>query len=224
MNSYQKIQKPKITEQPREKLIKRGVKALTDSELISVVLGSGIKGKSVFHLSQELTTLFQMTGQNINFQQLAQVSGIGTAKSCQLMAAIEFSRRLFQNDEIKIQESRDVYQLMKEITMKKQEHFYVLTIDGAGVLINKHLVFIGTLNQSMIHPREIFYQAITDCAAAVILVHNHPSGNLNPSQEDIAVTKRLIKSADLLGIEIIDHIIVSSKGYYSFYNKNLMEK
>ncbi|MEA3421459.1 MAG: DNA repair protein RadC, partial [Acidobacteriota bacterium] len=127
-----------------------------------------------------------------------------------------FSKRFLIKEEKKITGPQDIVSLVEDLRKKKQEHFVTLTLDGAHNLIKKRTVFIGTLNQSLVHPREVFADAISDRAAAVILIHNHPSGNVEPSDLDISLTKRLIKAGELLGIEVLDHIIIGKDKYSSF--------
>jgi DNA repair protein RadC len=140
------------------------------------------------------------------------------------MAAIEFSTRLMGRERIRIRTDRDVFYLVAELAERKKEYFVTLTVDGANNLIQKRVVTIGTTNQSLVHPREIFVDAITDRAAGIIVAHNHPSGISTPSKEDYEITDRLIKAAKIVGIDILDHIIISKSGYYSFQKSGYFRK
>jgi len=120
----------------------------------------------------------------------------------------------------KITAPGDVYSILAEYCMKRQEHFIVMTLKGSHELINKHVISIGLVNRTLVHPREVFYPAVKDNAAAIMIAHNHPSGNLEPSQEDFEITKRLKEASKIMGIEILDHLIVTTNGYYSFLEEN----
>jgi DNA repair protein RadC len=209
-------------DKPREKMKKRGVSALTNIELVSVLIGSGVKGKGVFKVSKEILEILEKNISNIDLEKLMNIDGVGMAKACKIIAAIELSKRFLMKKDITITKAEDVYKLVQDIGYKKQEYFIVITLDGANHFIHKRVVFIGTLNQSIVHPREVFSDAITDRAASVILVHNHPSGNLNPSEDDLKTTSRLVEAGKILGIKVLDHVIVSKEGYFSFEEKELL--
>ncbi|NWF52588.1 MAG: DNA repair protein RadC [Nitrospirae bacterium] len=211
-------------DRPREKMEQKGAKALSNLELLAVLLGSGIKGKDVFGVAKDILTLAQDDFENINLEKLKNVEGVGQAKACQIMAAIEFSKRFLIKDGIKVKNLDDVVKLTEELKDKKQEYFLSLTLDGASHLIQKRTVFIGTLNHSIVHPREIFADAISDRAAGVIFVHNHPSGDAAPSRQDIDLTVRLIEAGKIVGIEVIDHVIVSRNGHFSFQAEGMLSK
>jgi len=197
----------------------KGAKALSNLELLAVLLGSGIKGKDVFEVSKDILRLAQDDFDNVSLENLNDIEGIGLAKACQIMAAIEFSKRFLIKDGIKIKNVDDVVKLTEELKDKKQEYFLSLTLDGASNLLHKRTVFIGTLNHSIVHPREVFADAISDRAAGIIFVHNHPAGNTEPSKEDIAV-----EVARIVGIDVIDHIIIGKKGYFSFQAEGMIKR
>jgi len=209
-------------DRPREKLEKLGPKPLSNIELIAVILGKGTRVKDVYQLSKEVIECVENNFENLNFATLMKIDGLGKTHACQILAAFELSRRYLFQDGIKIQNASDVYKLVSDLKEKKQEYFLTLTLDGASRLIQKRVVFIGTLNQSLVHPREVFADAILDRAAGVICVHNHPSGNLQPSREDIAVTKKLVESGKIIGIRIMDHIIIGKASYFSFQAEGLL--
>jgi len=209
-------------DRPREKLKRRGAKSLSDMELLAVMLGSGTKEKDVFKVAKDVLAIFRKDFLNIDFNRLKKIDGVGDAKAAQLLAAVEFSKRFLIKDDIKITNARDVVKIAEELKNKKQEYFLTFTLDGANVLIHKRVIFIGTLNESLVHPREVFADAITDRAASVIFVHNHPSGNFEPSKEDIAITERLVKVGKIVGTNVLDHIIISKNGYFSFNENDLL--
>ncbi len=209
-------------DKPREKLLKKGAKALKDYELIAILLGSGIKGKDVFALSKEIAKLFENDFANLSLEKLQNINGLGLAKASQIISAIELSRRYLIKQNKKVTSPQDIFNELKEFTTKKQEHFILITLDGASHIINTHTLFIGTLNQSIVHPREVFATAIEDRAAGIIISHNHPSNTPNPSQADIQITNRLKEVAKLVGIELLDHIILTKDNYYSFSDEGLL--
>ena len=209
-------------DKPREKLARRGTQALKNEELLSVLLGSGVQGKDVRKLSREIIALFEQDFDALSLDKLCDVHGLGPAKASQILAAIELSRRyLIQNNQ-RITSAKDVYEELSSFGSKKQEYFLTITLDGASHIIETRTVFIGTLNQSMVHPREVFADAISDRAAGVIIAHNHPSGTLEASRADIQITQRLKEVAKLVGIELLDHVILTSGGYYSFSEEGLL--
>ena len=203
-------------DKPREKMLKKGPEALKDYELIAVLLGSGIKGKDVLKLAREINALISKEFTGLNMQRLLQIRGLGAAKASQLMAAVELSRRRLQTHTPTIYSAKDVWQELNEYAFKKQEYFLAITLDGASRLISKRVITVGILNQSLVHPREVFADAVSERAAGIIVAHNHPSGQKMPSNEDRRVTKRLKDAGRILGIELLDHVILTKKGYYSF--------
>jgi DNA repair protein RadC len=210
-------------DRPREKMEQKGATALSNLELLAVLLGSGIKGKDVFEVAKDILKIAQSDFSNINLEKLTNIEGVGLAKACQIMAAIEFSKRFLIKEDMKIRNTEDVVNLMRELKDKRQEYFLSLTLDGASNLIQKRTVFIGTLNHSIVHPREVFADAISDRAAGIIFVHNHPSADIEPSKEDIAITNRLLEVGKIVGIEVIDHIIIGKDGYFSFQSEGMLK-
>lgn len=201
---------------PREKLKKFGVEHLTDLELLRILIGSGNKQTSAEQIAKRLLTLLRKHGNTISYQDILNIQGMGPAKTCEIVALFELGRRYLIPAERPIINGPDeAYKQLSYLKSKKQECFVVLTLDGANRLIDNLIVFQGTLNQSLIHPREIFAKAIEDRAAAIILAHNHPSGNLEPSEEDKQITEKLKRAGELLGIITLDHLIVTSRGYVS---------
>ncbi len=210
-------------DRPREKMQSKGVQALSNLELLAAILGTGSRGKDVFKVAAELLKVVTERFEILTVDSMKQVAGIGTARACQVLAALEFSRR-FVGQGVSIGTAKEVYHIVSEVAHQKQEYFLTLTVDGDQKLIQKRTIFAGTLNQSLIHPREVFADAITDRAAGIILVHNHPSGDNSPSPEDLEITRRLQKIGKIMGIEIVDHVIVSRNGYYGFQKAGHLEK
>ncbi|MCL4147253.1 UNVERIFIED_CONTAM: hypothetical protein GTU68_006564 [Idotea baltica] len=207
---------------PREKLLKQGVQSLSDHELLSIILGSGNKKMSVFQISKKLLKLLDQSNLNFKIKELSSIKGVGIAKASLIIAALEFSKRRIISDEVKIEAPGDVYPLLSHLSNRKQEHFISISLNGANNPINLRIITIGLANSANIHSREVFTDIIKDRACSLIVAHNHPSGDLSPSNNDIAVTRNLKKSGDILGIPLLDHIIFSKKGYYSFKEHELI--
>lgn len=218
-----KMQKIYKKDRPREKLKHKGSQALSDFELLQALIGSGNKQADVSKIAKETLKLIRNNGVNITYEQLEQVTGLGSAKITEILAAIELSRRYLADSEQPIIDSAvKAAEILNYLKDKKQENFIVLSLDGANRLIARRTVTVGTLNSSLVHPREVFADVIADRAAGVIVAHNHPSGTLVPSDADIQVTKRLQESAKLLGINVLDHIIITKSGFYSFSDKAIL--
>ncbi len=209
-------------DKPREKLAAKGVQALKNDELLSVLLGSGVQGKDVRKLSKEIISMLDSDFENLTLDKLCEVHGLGLAKASQILASLELSKRYLIRGNKRLTSAQDVYEELKSFSTKTQEHFLTITLDGASHIINTRTVFIGTLNQSLVHPREVFADAIADRAAGIIIAHNHPSGTLEASRADIQVTERLKEVSKLVGIELLDHVILSKHGYYSFSDEGLL--
>ena len=201
---------------PREKLAARGAASLSDYELLMAIIGSGNKQADVTKIARDLQKLLQDKGRELTFDDLLSIGSLGPAKSTQIMAGFELWRRRFESSEQPVIDSPDrAADQLSDIRDKKQEYFVCLTLDGANRLISKRIITIGTLTSSLVHPREVFAEAISDRAASIIVAHNHPSGNLQSSDADRQVTERLKEAGVLLGINLVDHIIVTSKGFVS---------
>lgn len=197
-----------VHERPREKMLAKGQGYLSNAELLQVVIGSGIKGADVTQIADEILELLERFHCKPTLEQLIKIKGVSTATATKLLASLELTGRLNYTGK-PINTEDDVLPLLTDIRFKKQEHFVVLTLDGANRLIEKRVVTIGTLNASLVHPREVFADAITDRAAGIVVAHNHPGGSLEPSGPDRVVTKRLKAAGELLGIKLLDHIIVT---------------
>ncbi len=209
-------------DRPREKLLKKGARHLKNYELLAVLLGSGTQGKDVIKLSKEIIQMLEKNFESVTLKRLVEVHGLGQAKAMQILSAIELSRRYLIKRNVKITSAADVHRELSEYITKKQEYFLCITLDGASHIIEKRIISIGTLNQSLVHPREVFSDAITDRAAGIIIAHNHPSGQLEASIEDKRVTKRLKEVGTIMGIELLDHVILSRDGYLSLRDEGLL--
>jgi DNA repair protein RadC len=201
-----------VHERPREKMLAKGQAYLSNRELLQVVVGSGIKGADVTAIAGEILELLERYHCKPALEQLLKIRGVSTATATKLLASLELTGRLNHSGR-KIETEDDVLPLLADIRHKKQEHFIVLTLDGANRLIEKRTITIGTLNASLVHPREVFADAITDRAAGIVVAHNHPGGSLEASGPDIVVTKRLRAAGELLGIKLLDHIIVTASSH-----------
>jgi DNA repair protein RadC len=210
-----------LNDRPREKLAIRGAAALTDTELMAILLGNGIKGHDVMKVAEKVVkSLDQYT--NPDLHALQKIEGIGMAKAAVIAACLEFSRRRIRPEGIKISSPTDVLPIIRHYGDRKQEHFICISVNGANEVIKSRVVSIGLVNSTQVHPREVFADPILDRASSVIIAHNHPSGNLTPTPEDLNVTRRLISSANTLGIQVLDHIIFDHKGFYSFAEKGIL--
>ena len=208
-----------VEERPREKLFTNGVKYLTDRELLSIIIGSGIKGKGVSSLSDEVLKILDSGNYSVEMETLTSVAGMGRAKTALLSAAVEFSRRILVPEKNRISSPSDIYPVIKHYANRRQETFLSVSLNGAHEVIRIRVVSIGLVNRTLVHPREVFADPLADRAAAVICAHNHPSGNTDPSPDDREVTDILKKAGKILGIELLDHLIFSDAGFYSFLEK-----
>ena len=218
------------TERPRERLLKYGANTLTDEELLAIIIKTGSKGQSAKDIA--INILKYVNGlsnlKELNIHTLDKIKGIGTVKKIEILANIELGRRIYLENNNKI--------IKKYINPKyifldnkylfyglKQEHFYIFYLDTKKKLIERKLLFMGTIDRSLVHPREIFKEAYLRSASSFICMHNHPTGDVIPSKADIEITKVLMEIGRIQGIELLDHIIVSDDNYFSFYDNHLME-
>ncbi|QIL46909.1 JAB domain-containing protein [Vagococcus coleopterorum] len=214
---------------PRERLENSGPSALADYELLAIVLRTGYQNSDVLTVSQtvlkEFETLYEF--KSASLEELQQIKGIGLVKAIEIKAAQELGKRLESASQIKLGEvvsSENLGQMIcAELKDFQQEHLMVVYLNNHHEMIKKEVVFIGSLTESVAHPREIFNLAVKCSAAKIVLAHNHPSGNLTPSKNDLAFTARLKSCGELMGIELLDHFIVSSQGYLSFREKSLLK-
>lgn len=207
---------------PREKLREKGASALTDEELVTAILGMGTAGVDVRTIARQVAALIREHKDELSLNHLLKVPGMGLAKAAQILSAFELARRHLLKETTKIECARDILPLLADIAAKQQEHFICISLNGANEVIEKRIVTIGLLDKSQVHPREVFADVIADRAASVIFAHNHPSGELNPSNSDLTIHEQLTGAAKILGIRVLDHIIISKKGYYSFKENGLV--
>ena len=206
---------------PREKLREKGPQALTDEELVAAILGMGTAGVDVRTMAKQVTGLIREHKEKLSLSHLLEVPGMGLAKAAQILSAFELARRHLFKDTVKITCARDVLPLVSDIAGKQQEYFVCISLNGANEVIERRIVTIGLLNKSPVHPREVFADVIADRAAAVIFVHNHTSGDLQPSEADLNIHRQLTEAGRILGIQVLDHVIVTRKGYCSFRETGL---
>jgi DNA repair protein RadC len=208
---------------PREKLREKGASALSDEELVAAILGMGTAGVDVRTISKQVADLIREHKETLKLDHLLGVPGMGLAKAAQILSAFELARRHLLKDTVRIACAKDLLPLLADIAAKQQEHFLCISLNGANEVIEKRIVTIGLLDKSPVHPREVFADVIADRAAAVIFAHNHPSGDLQPSQSDLQLQEQLTEAGKILGIRVLDHVIVSRKGYYSFQEAGLIK-
>jgi DNA repair protein RadC len=212
-----------VRPQVRERLAREGAASLSDSELLEALLGTGTRGKGVAELAEETLALLDSGRGALDAEAFARLAGIGGAKASAVCAALELGRRLYGVRDRKVSSPKDVWPIVSHWSDRKQERFICRSLNGAHELIAARVVSVGLVNRTVVHPREVYADPITDRACAVIVAHNHPSGRLDPSPEDRDITERLKAAADTLGIALLDHLIFSSSGYYSFVEHGLLE-
>lgn len=216
-------------ERPREKMMKYGPRSLSNAELIAIILSTGTKDKTAIDLARSILC-FSNEGigflANCSIEELSSLKGIGLAKSSQIIAAIELGKRISLSTRVnnyRIKGPEDVSNLlMEEMKHLKQEHFNIILLSTKNEVISVENISIGSLNASIVHPREVFLRAIKRSSASIILAHNHPSGDPQPSKEDILITKRLVESGKIIGIEVLDHVIMGDNNYCSLKERQLM--
>ncbi len=221
------IKKLPPDERPREKLIKYGPRTLTNSELLAIIISTGSKKENVLALSNKLFGKYNLKSlSKLKIGSLKKQLGIGDAKACKIIACFELGKRLSSFKETKrpvIKSAKDIAKLfIHDMGSLEKEHFKGIYLDTRKRIIKEETIFIGSLNESVVHPREIFKPALDESAAAIILLHNHPSGDPSPSSFDIKITEELVKAGNLLGIEVLDHIIIGGKKYISLKEKGLI--
>ena len=216
---------PKI-ERPREKLIAKGVENLKDSELLAILLRTGTIGKNVIEIASQILSkyskkrLLQMT-----YQDLSKISGIDSAKATTLLAAFELSKRALEVNDTNlpvISDAKDALAQLSDMRDLKKEHLVTLYLNAKNQLVHKETISMCTLNANLVHPREVFEPALKYSAAQIIVAHNHPSGDPKPSEDDLEVTKRLTEAGKMMGIELMDHVIVSKNSHFSFKEEKLL--
>jgi DNA repair protein RadC len=219
-----KIKEISKIERPREKLIKYGPGHLSNSELLAIILRSGKRGENVIELANKIFKKYKTENlPNLTYDDLKSVPGLGPAKACEIVACFELGKRLLKSKPAGLYfQPEDIWKELKDIREHKKEHFVIFFLDSRNQEIRREIISVGSLNANLVHPREVFEPAVKNLAAQVILAHNHPSGDTEPSEDDMALNKRLVEAGKILGIEVIDHIIICKSGYLSFKEKGLL--
>ena len=218
-----------LSERPREKLISNGVQALSNAELLAILLRTGIKDVSVLRVAESILAICKDNGlydlTQLSQQELAVVKGVGMAKAATILSAIELGRRVEQSvsrtSKVNTPSEAARY-VMPYISHKKQEHFVILMLSAKSDVLGMKEISVGSLTCSIAHPREVFLPAIRASAASIIAVHNHPSGDTKPSKEDYIITRRLVEAGRILGIDVLDHIIVGRRSYFSMQEEGII--
>ena len=226
---YRKHQKQSLrslppSQRPRERLVEWGPKTLSDQELLAIVISFGIKGKNVNILASELLEKLEETKTIPTVRELCSLSGLGLAKACTVIAMLELGRRYWDFSGVKVKAPQDIFQLVRHYADRKQERFLSVSLNGAHEVIAVRVVTVGLVNRTIVHPREVFADPLSDRCSAICVCHNHPSGDLEPSREDDDVTVSLEAAAAVLGIRFLDHIIFSETAYYSYRKENRLKE
>jgi DNA repair protein RadC len=209
---------------PRERLIREGREALSDQELIAILLNTGIRGKNVLVLADELLEKLDRYKGIPPVQELAKITGMGQSKACRVVSMLELGRRRWGQPEVKIRFPEDAYNLIRHYADRRQERFICISLNGAHEVLAIRVVTVGLVNRTIVHPREVLSDPLQDRASAVCVAHNHPSGKLRPSSEDDEITRRLRLAAEILGIRFLDHLIFSENGFFSYSQAELGAK
>lgn len=209
-------------DRPREKLLAKGTAALSDFELLEVLIGSGTKGADVSFIARKIQKLLTKGTQAVTYDALIAIKGVSIATAGKILASLELSRRHLVRDSTPLLTQSDTLARLGDIRTKQQEYFVALNLDGGQRLIAQRTITIGTLDAVIAHPREVFADAIVDRAASIIIAHNHPSGDVAPSQKDITLTQHLVAAGQLLGIPLRDHLIVTKNAQFSFRQHHLL--
>jgi len=225
-----KIKEWPVNDRPREKFYQKGSYFVTDTELLAIIIGKGIRNKSALELAKEIInqvgSLKKLNQKTVSEIERLGINGLGRAKIVTMLAALELGRRSLskKNDKkIIFKHPKDIYDYYCPlISGLRYELFKVVAVDGRNAYINETTISKGILDASLVHPREVFKFALNENASAIFLVHNHPSGIMKPSEDDLKVTERLQSAGELMGIHIIDHIIIAENGFYSFSQHNLL--
>jgi len=219
-----RIQDMPRVERPREKLIQYGSGRLSNSELLALLLRSGKKGENVISLANNVLKKYKAENlPNLTYEELKNFPGLGPAKACEIIACFELGKRLLKGKIAGLYlKPEDIWKELKDIRDYKKEHFVIFFLDSRNQEIKREIISIGSLNTNLVHPREVFEPAVKNLAAQVILAHNHPSGDPEPSEDDLELNKRLVEAGKILGIEVIDHIIITKDSFLSFKEKGLL--
>jgi DNA repair protein RadC len=201
---------------PRERLAREGHEALSDQELLAILLNTGVKGKNVYALAGDLLKRLDAEKAIPSVKELVSITGLGESKASAVVAMLEFGRRRWGLHGIRVKHPSDVYNLIRHYADHPQERFLCLSMNGAHEILKTRVVTIGLVNKAIVHPREVFSDVILDRASAALVAHNHPSGSAYPSGEDDATTRRLSRAAAVLGIHFLDHMIFTETAYFSY--------
>jgi DNA repair protein RadC len=213
------------SERPRERLIESGAGVLTDSDLVAVLFGTGVPGEGVLELAARVATSVPLRRlHRVPVEELLQIRGMGPARAAQILAAAELGRRLWPDTDSAslVRGPETIFDLTRDIRATNREHFVGFYLNSRNQVLRREIISIGSLNASIVHPREVYQPAIAVSAASLIIAHNHPSGDPTPSEEDLAITRRLIEAGRILGIEMLDHVVVARDAYTSFKERKLL--
>lgn len=206
----------------REKTLEYGIGYPTDEELIMLILGSGNKNMPIEAMSHKIADILDSSNDDNVVENLLRLKGVGNSKALAVAAALELGKRRYIHLGAHISTPRDLIPFVRNYAINQKEYFLTITLNGGHNIIQIHVVSVGTINRTLIHPREVFVDAIKENASAVIFCHNHPSGNTQPSADDIATTKNLLAASEIIGITVLDHIIVDCESYFSFVENHLL--
>lgn len=206
----------------RELTLKNGLSFPSDEELIMLILGSGTKGYPIEKLAKKILSVVMASNPDELIENLVKINGVGTNKALAIAAALEFGRRLTRSPQAVISQAKDIVPYIQNYAMQPQEHFICVSLNGAREIISIRVVCVGNGNMAVLHPSEIFNEAIKERASAIIISHNHPGGTLAPSVEDIKTTQSIVEASHYIGIALLDHIIITKNGYFSFSEHDLL--
>jgi DNA repair protein RadC len=218
---YRRITEMPVADRPREKMQQKGAQALSDFELLEVMIGSGNGKNDVGAIARQLQRTLH-TGGLITFESLTGLRGVSTAQASKLLAALEITKRHLVRNALPLRSQEEILGRLAELRSKQQEHLVCLSLDGGQRLIAQRTVTIGTLDTVLAHPREVFSDPIIERAASIIVAHNHPSGEVEPSEKDAALTQQLVAAGQLLGISLRDHIILTKTEHFSFKQHHMI--
>ncbi|WP_332446993.1 RadC family protein [Sphaerochaeta sp.] len=216
----QRIKEMAVCDRPRERMLSRGAESLSDQELLAILIGSGNRERSVNAIAKDLMEILD-TKASISNEDLLGIPGLGMAKATLIAASLELGRRRLPAKRRQISTPSDIFPLIRHYATRMQEHFLSVCLNGAHEVLSVNVCSIGLVNRTLVHPREVFGEAVRQRATAILVAHNHPSGNLEPSMEDKDVTRRLKQAGDILGIKVLDHLIFSEEGYLSMLEGSL---
>ena len=218
--SDQRIKDMAAHDRPRERMVSGGAESLSDIELLAILIGSGSRERPVNSIAKELLEVMDKKAL-VSHDDLRNIRGLGMAKTTLICAALELGRRRLPPKKRQISTPGDIYPLISHYAGRMQEHFLSIALNGAHEVLSVNVCSIGLVNRTLVHPREVFVEAVRQRATAILVAHNHPSGNLEPSVEDRDVTRRLRQAGDIIGIKVLDHLIFGEEGYFSMLEGNV---